>query len=259
VSPSRRGTAVRASLACLAASLLAACGGDRPARDSITVYAAASLRDVLPAVARAWESQGGLPVRFSFDATSRIVPQVLEGAPADAVVCADAPWMDALEEAGMVAPGSRVAIATNELVFVTAVGRPPPESPAGLPGDLAQVALAGENVPAGRYARAALETAGVWGAVEPRVVRAGDVRLALAWVSSGEADGGVVYRTDARSDPRVAVAFAFPAGSHPPVAYPAAVVRGARRAAEAVRFLGFCAGSRGAAILREHGFLPGAP
>lgn len=226
----------------------------------LTVFAAASLTDVLPEIATAWEANGGVPVRFSFAATSKLVAQVIEGAPADVVVTADEDWMRQLEASAGLEPGSRTVLARNELVFVVAsdVSRAPTAA-AELPGALRRIALAGEHVPAGKYAKTALERAGVWTRVAPRVVRADDVRLALRWVSSGEAEGGVVYRTDARADAGVRTAFAFPPDPAAPIVYPAGTVRGAARAADAARFLAFCRGETARGVFARHGFLPPEP
>lgn len=250
-------------LAALALAL-PACGSpaDAPtgAPSAITVFAAASLSDVLPEIAAAWKADGGAGVRFSFGATSKLVPQVIEGAPADALVSADTAWMERLESAGKADAAARVVLAENALVFIVpADAQAAPASVSDLPGALGKVALAGANVPAGRYAQAALEAAQVWTAVGPRVVRAEDVRLALRWVAGGEVDGGVVYRTDARADPKVRVAFAFPADGHPPIVYPAAAIRGARGEADAARFLAFCRAPTARAIFAKHGFLPPTP
>jgi molybdate transport system substrate-binding protein len=226
----------------------------------LTVFAAASLTDVLPEIATAWKADGGAEVRFSFGATSKLVPQVIEGAPADVLVSADEAWMDKLNEAGKMEPGSRVVLARNELVFVVPKqAAAAPKSASELPGTLKKIALAGENVPAGKYAKSALEKAGVWAAVEPRVVRGEDVRLTLRWVSGGDADGGVVYRTDAMADSSVKVAFAFPAASHAPIVYPAAVIKGTARAADAARFLAFCRSAKARAMMEKHGFLLSTP
>ncbi len=232
----------------------------QPPPTPLTVFAAASLTDVLPEIAMAWRADGGTDVRFSFGATSKLVPQVTEGAPADVLVSADEAWMDKLNEAGKVEPRTRVILARNSLVFVVpADAAKAPAAPGELPGTMKKIALAGENVPAGKYAKAALETSRVWAAVEPHVVRAEDVRLTLKWVSGGDADGGVVYRTDARADPAVKIAFEFPEASHAPIVYPAAVVTGSAQAKDAARFLEFCRGAKARAILEKHGFLPPTP
>lgn len=249
----------RIALGLAVASCLAACGRSATPSPRLTVFAAASLTDVLPEVAAAWKEEGGVEIAFSFGSTSKLVPQILEGAPADVLVSADEAWMDRLAAGGKADAGSRVVLVRNELVFVVPKGTArPPSSPGGLPGPFGKIALAGEHVPAGRYAKAALEHAGVWAAVAPRVVRADDVRMTLRWVSAGETDGGVVYRTDALADPKVVVAFVFAADTHPPITYPGAVVVGSPRAADAARFLAFCRGERAQALFARRGFAPAA-
>jgi molybdate transport system substrate-binding protein len=242
-------------------TLLSACGSptnEKPA--PITVFAAASLTDVMPELASAWKADGGGEVRFTFGSTSQLVRQVTEGAPADALVSADEAWMDKLDAAGKAGKGSRAILARNELVFIVPAGATAtPATAAALPGDLKRIALADVEVPAGKYAKAALEKAGVWAAVEPRVVRGKDVRVALTWVATADADGGIVYRTDAKAEAKVKVAFAFPAGSHPPIVYPGSVVAGSARAADAARFLTFCRSAKARTILEKFGFIPPTP
>lgn len=224
--------------------------------EPILVLAAASLTDVLPRLAEAWESAGGRGVRFSFAATSRLAPQALQGAPADVFVSADLQWMDWLRERGGVR-GTPRTLFRNALVVVVPAGRSDaPRSPGELARDTGVVALAGENVPAGRYARAALEGAGVWSAVGPRVVRGGSVRGALEWVARGEAAAGIVYATDARADPSVEVAFRFVGEAAPTVTYSGAVVAGADDPDQGEAFLEFLGGPAAAAILTGAGFQP---
>jgi molybdate transport system permease protein len=232
--------------------------GSPAADSSILVLAAASLSDVLPMVAQAWEAGGGIPVRFSFGATSRLAPQTVRGAPADLFFSADGQWMDWVEARGGVAEGTRVALLRNRLVVVVPSGssfHPGSASELTVPS-LEHLALAGENVPAGRYARSALEAEGVWGALEPRIVRAGNVRRALEWVALGEVDAAVVYATDATVEGRVRMGFSFPAEAHLPIVYPAAVLDGAPFAKAAGEFLEFCGGPEAAGIFREAGFEP---
>ncbi len=153
--------------------LFSACGHEKKSHPDITVYAAASMTDALGEIAKAWRAESGVGVTFSFGATSKLVPQIKEGAPADALVSADEAWMDKLVEAGNADTASRVIIARNELVFIVPAGAAKvPASSADLPGDLQLIALAGENVPAGTYAKTSLEKADVWAAVQPRVRRA---------------------------------------------------------------------------------------
>lgn len=242
-----------------------AVSGDRPAAgadSALLVLAAASLTDVLPRVAEVWERDGGVPIRFSFDATSRLAPQALQGAPADLFFSADEEWMDWVGERDGLLPDTRVDLLENALVVVVPAGGSfLPRGPAGLLDPAVRhLAVAGENVPAGRYAQAALESSGVWGAVRGRVVRAGNVRGALEWVALGEAQAGIVYRTDAQAEPRVRVAFAFPPESHPSIVYPAAVLRRAPLPQVARAFLAFCQSRTGGQIFRGEGFsLLGGP
>ncbi len=222
----------------------------------MTVLAAASLADALPAVATAWRAAGGAPVRASFDATSRLAAQVEQGVPADVFIAADTAWMNDLAAHGRIDPATRTDLLGNTLVVVVARdGSFAPTTPSALAGPgLRRLALAGENVPAGRYALAALRSTGVWESLAPRVVRADNVRAAMAWVTRGEADAAVVYRTDALADARARVAFAFAPQAHPPVVYPAAVLRGAARPQEAARFLAFCRSAVGRAVFVRAGF-----
>ncbi len=222
------------------------------------VLAASSLQDVLPVVARAWSAAGGGPLRFSFDATSRLAPQILRGAPADVFISADEVWMRWLEERGVVDGASIRPVATNQLVFVVPRGAPdPPGDPRSIAAaDLARIALAGENVPAGRYARAALERVDVWSALEPRVIRGGSVRGTLEWVARAEADGGIVYRTDALAEERVSVAFAFEGEDDPAPSYPAAVTARSEYPEAAQAFLDFLRGAEALALFEAAGFGP---
>jgi molybdate transport system permease protein len=226
--------------------------------EALVVLAASSLQDVLPVVARAWDAQGGVPVRFNFDATSRLAPQVLRGAPADVFVSADDVWMRWLEERGGVDGPSIRRVATNQLVFVVPTGVPDPPVDLGsiARADLARIALAGENVPAGRYARAALESVGAWSSVEPRVVRGGSVRGTLEWVARAEADGGIVYLSDALAEERVSLAFAFEGEDFPRPAYSGAVATRTESRETAEAFLDFMSGAEAVALFSSSGFGP---
>lgn len=235
--------------------------GSQESDASLLVLAAASLTDVLPRVAARWEEAEGTAVRFSFDATSRLAPQVLQGVPADLFFSADEAWMDWVAERGGIEEDSRVSLLANELVLVVPSRSDfRPGDPADLVSpNLDRLALAGENVPAGRYGRSALESLGIWESVADRVVRAGNVRGALEWAARGEVNAAVVYRTDALAEPRVEVAFTFPQDTHPPITYPAAVVRGAPEEAAARRFLAFCETPAAREVFRASGFLGPGP
>jgi molybdate transport system substrate-binding protein len=225
----------------------------------LTVFAASSMTEALEQVAAAWVAEGNMPVRFSFDASSRLARQIEAGAPADVYVSADQEWMDYLDAAGRIVPGSREVLVGNTLVAVVPKheARQALRAQDLLVGQGGRLALAGESVPAGRYAREALKHEGAWAALEGRVVNADNVRVALGWVASGEADAGVVYATDARSEARVRVAFTFPSSAHPPIEYAAAVVTQTADLDDATRFMAYLNDDSALLLFRAAGFSSG--
>lgn len=239
---------------CLLAALGMLLAGAACAQTTL-VFAAASLKNALDEAAASF-TQGKVAV--SYGASSTLARQVENGAPADLFISADREWMDYLDKKGLLAPGTRRDLLGNRLVLIAPAARPAKLDPA--PGFPIARALAGgrlaladpAGVPAGKYAKAALEKLGVWDDVAGRLAPAENVRAALAFVARGEAPLGIVYATDAREEPRVMVAGVFPEDTHPPIVYPAAVLRGARPGAQA--FLGFLASPPAKAIFRRHGF-----
>lgn len=221
----------------------AALAGRADAADTVMVFAAASLGDVLTALAPHL-GRGGAQLRFSFAASSTLARQIEQGAPADIFVSADDDWMDYLVQKKRVVAESRRVVARNRLVVVQR-GAPaavePAESTEALRAALLPSAgldriATGDpaHVPVGRYAQAALTQLGLWALVEPRLVRADNVRSALAFVERGEASAGIVYATDALLSRQVRAVARFPEASHPPIRYPAALVAGAAPAARGV-------------------------
>jgi molybdate transport system substrate-binding protein len=240
--------------------ILAACPTLSIAGTTLRVLAASSLTDVMPQLTKEFrKSHSDVEFQLSFDASSRLARSLEAGAPAELFFSADREWMDFVEKHGQLAPDTRRDLVGNELVAIVpaASNAKPPAKAADL-GDARfhKIALAGENVPVAKYARAALEKLGAWTAVEPKVVRADNVRAALAWVAQGEADAGIVYRTDAHNEKRVRVAFVFAAATHPPIVYPAAALKSAdaSQLAAARAFLDFCASQDAATIWRAQGF-----
>jgi molybdate transport system substrate-binding protein len=229
---------------------------DPPAH--LLVFAAASLTDALGEIGAEYETRMRRSVTFSFAASSVLARQIEAGARADLFVSADEEWMDYLQQRGLVAPQSRRDIAGNRLVLIALAEsdvRVDIDDAVALGAALGSGRLSiadPDIVPAGRYARASLEKLGAWKTVEGRLARAENVRVALAYVARGEAPLGIVYATDARIEPRVRVVAAFPASSHPPIRYPAALTRSA--SAHAADLLDFIVGPRGRAILARHGF-----
>jgi molybdate transport system substrate-binding protein len=240
-----------------ALALVLLLAGSAPAAERAPlIAAAASLADVLPKAASAYEKSGGVHVEFTFDATSRLARQIEEAAPIDGFISADEEWMDALQKKGLIDAATRFDLLTNRLVAVVAASSTVKlENASGLAkAAVKHLALAGEAVPAGKYAKAALASEDAWKDVETKVVRADNVRGALRWVASGEAEAGIVYETDASAEPRVRVAFVFPESSHPPIVYPFAAVKGAAKAGDAAAFLAFCRGPEASRLFRQAGF-----
>jgi molybdate transport system substrate-binding protein len=223
------------------------------------VLAAASLQESLSAAADAFAAQGNARPVVSFGASSALGRQIGAGAPADMFISADAAWMDTLAANKLIQPASRATLVTNRLVLVAPAARPlkldikPGFALAAALGD-GKLAMADpDSVPAGKYGKAALTSLGVWTAVEPKVVRGENVRAALAFVSRGAARAGIVYATDARADPGVTVTGVFPANSHPPIAYPLAILARSTNPG-AVKFAAFLRSDAGNAIFRRYGF-----
>ena len=215
------------------------------AEPPLTVFAAASLKESMDAAAALYESETGTPIRVSYAASSTLARQIEQGAPADVFFSADLEWMDYLQQRGHIDNASRHNLLGNWLVLVA-----PADSRASVDlrraGALEQALGDGRlavgqtaSVPAGKYARAALESLGMWNALQPRLAESDSVRSALLLVARGEAPLGIVYASDARAEPRVRVVATFPAGSHPRIVYPVAAVKGPQtaRAAAFVRWL----------------------
>lgn len=235
------------------------------ARERVLVFAAASTVDALGASIAQYRKTTSDDVRISFAATSALARQIEHGAPADLFLAANPGWMDRLGARGLIAPDSRRALFGNRLVLIA-----PRESPLSVhlapkldlaarigPGN--RIAIADpDHVPAGIYAKAALEKLDMWPAVAGRLARTRDVRAALALVARGEAAAGIVYGTDAMANRAVRVLDLFPESSHPTITYPLAIVAGRDR--PPVRALyHFLLSAEARAIHASFGFLGATP
>jgi molybdate transport system substrate-binding protein len=234
-----------------------ATAADRP---PITVYAAISLTNVLDELGAEYRRATGVPVKFSYAASSVLARQIEAGGQADAFVSADQEWMDYLDRRALIRRDTRVDVAGNALVLIA-----PADSgvalriAAGFPlaaalGNGRLASADPESVPAGRYAKAALTALAVWPEVQGRIAGAENVRAALAFVARGETPLGVVYATDAQAEPKVRVVDTFPTDTHPPITYPGAAI--ANAGPEAQAFVRFLAGPRAQAVFAKYGFRP---
>ena len=223
----------------------------------LTVSAAASLTTAFKELGPAFEAQHpGRTVRFNFAASDALLAQIAKGAPVDVFASADQDTMDKAQAQNLLVAGTRRNFANNTLVLIG-----PADSPVALKtlGDLARpevkrLALGKpEGVPAGRYAKGALEAAQLWPAVEAKAVYAINVRQALDYVARGEVEAGFVYATDAAAQKdKVKVAFTVPTAT--PISYPIAAVAGGPNAEAARKFVEFVVSPAGQAVLAKHGF-----
>ncbi len=229
------------------------------ARDQeLLVFAAASLTNALDEIGAAYTRQTQRPVKFSYAASSALARQLEAGARADVFFSADIEWMDYAQAHKLIDRSSRRNVLSNRLVLVA-----PADSRAELkiaPGFALAAALGNgrlatgdpDTVPAGRYARSALMSLGVWNEVATRLVRADNVRSALAFIARGETPLGIVYETDARIEKRVRIVDFFPADSHPPVVYPVAMTAEARPSAR--QFIEFLQSAAAQQAFERYGF-----
>ena len=224
----------------------------------LTVFAAASLKESLDEATAAYQRASGTPVQVSYAASSALARQIEQGAPAQVFASADLEWMDYLQQRDLVDVASRHNLLGNRLVLVA-----PQASTATVdlskPGSIAAVLGEGRlaigqtaSVPAGKYSRAALESLGQWNSVSTHLAESESVRAALMLVARGETPLGIVYASDAKAEPRVRVVATFPAGSHPPIVYPVAALRGAPSSASA--FVRWLSSPAARAIFERRGF-----
>jgi molybdate transport system substrate-binding protein len=224
----------------------------------LNVAAAASLTDALQEIKAAYESSGGDTIVLNLGASSALARQIEEGAPVDLFLSADEAHMDALEKRGRVLAGTRRSVLSNTLVVVVpADGTLRIASPADLVNPrLRHLALAEpRSVPAGIYAREYLRGLKLWDQVVDRVVPTENVRGALAAVETGNADAGIVYKTDAGISEQVRIAYEVPRAEGPRISYPFAVIAGSKRREAARRFLAYLESPAALAVFARYGFL----
>ncbi len=222
------------------------------------VSAAVSLTEPLERAADDFERESGIAVELNLAGSSTLAAQILVGAPVDLFISADERQMDRVAAESLVDAETRVVLLSNRLAVVTPAGEgAAPGDAAGLQAEAFRRIAIGDpaGVPAGVYARRYLASLGLWDALAPRTVPTRSVRAALAVVEAGDADAGIVYRTDARSSDEVAVAFEVPEDEGPAIAYPAAVLADAPNRAGAARFLAYLQSAAGCDAFRQAGFI----
>ena len=238
--------------------LVSICAGVRLCGADIHVFAAASLTDSLKQIATAYEKQTGDRLVFNFGASSFLARQLEEGAPADIFFSADEAKMDGLQAKGLIVQTTRKSRLSNALVVVVASEQ---GAPIATPKDLAtdkvkRLALAEpRTVPAGIYAKAYLEKQSLWGMVQSKVVPTENVRSALAAVEAGNAEAGIVYKTDAAISKKVRVVYEVPTRDTPGISYPIALVKEAKHPEAATRFLKHLDSPEAKQVFERFGFI----
>ncbi len=249
---------IAAAAACIAvAAALPFPAGAQP--KSVTVFAAASMKNALDDVDAAFTQQSGIDVVASYDASSALMKQIEGGAPADVFVSADLKWMDYGAQKKLIKDDTRVNLLGNTLVLIAGKDSRIDHVTIAPGFDLAKLAGDGriatgdvQAVPVGIYARAALQKLGVWSAVEPKMAMTSNVRAALVLVARGEAPLGIVYATDAKVEPGVKIVGTFPDSSHDPIIYPVAATIKAKP--DAAAYLLFLRSGAARAIFERYGF-----
>jgi len=224
----------------------------------ILVFAAASLTDAIQEASGSYEKTAHVTVKSSFDSSSVLARQIEAGAPADVFFSADTKWMEYLQSRNLIQAASRKDLLGNRLVLIGPAQSPiqlkiAPHFPLAAALGKGKLATGDpDSVPAGRYARSALTTLGVWDEVAPQLARAENVRVALLYVARGEAPLGIVYASDALADKSVRVVDTFPADTHEPIVYPIALTTHAK--SQAAAFVAYLAGPHGHDIFVKYGF-----
>jgi molybdate transport system substrate-binding protein len=227
-------------------------------KQEILVAAAASLKDVFEDIGLAFEKEhADLQLRFQFAASGVLQHQIEQGAPVDLFISAATKQMEALEQKHLLVKGSVQQLFSNELVLIVPSDQTPPRSLSELKKPQYKRLALGEarSVPAGQYAEAWLQKAGLHDDLRDRLVPASNVRQVLTFVESGNVHAGFVYASDARTSRKVKVALRAEASMHPPIVYPLGMIQRSRKKNEAQLFVQFLQRAEARRILLQHGFL----
>jgi len=260
----RRFNALFLAFAIAAAALPRSGFAQQPAAPKATskgpvVFAAASMKTALDAVAAAWTADTGKSPSIVYASSAVLAKQIEQAAPADIFISADLTWMDYLDKAKLIRSGTRRNLLGNALVLIEPADVnvdlkiAPGFDLAGATGDGKVAVCTIASCPGGIYAKEALEKLGVWANVEPKLAQADNIRNALMLVSRGEARFGIVYATDAKADPSVKVVGVFPEATHSPIVYPVALVEASKNP-DAARFLAYLSSQAATKILIGQGF-----
>ncbi|WP_134705175.1 molybdate ABC transporter substrate-binding protein [Ammoniphilus sp. YIM 78166] len=224
----------------------------------LMVSSAASLTDALHELKPLFEEQHPhISLVINFGSSGKLAKQIEQGAPSDVFLSASKKDMDTLEAGDFIRKETRADFSKNKLVLITNLDKPMEASSfESIPVDQIQHMAIGEpdTVPAGRYAKEALERIGLWPALQGKLVLGSDVRQVLTYVSSGNADLGVVYASDAVTTPKIKILAEANSDWHQPIVYPGAVITASSHQEEAQAFMTFLLGKQGRETLVKYGF-----
>ncbi|AHF89189.1 molybdate ABC transporter substrate-binding protein [Opitutaceae bacterium TAV5] len=251
--------ALARTLALTLALTLAATAGVTALAADLTVFAAASLSDALRELAPGYTRATGDKLRFNLASSGALTRQIREGAPADVIISADELRVDQLENGGLLLAGTRRTVLANTLVLVVAADRP---APVATMADLAKpevrrVAFGDPaTVPVGTYSKEYLGKLGLWDGLQSKTVFVDNVRAVLAAVEAGNADAGIVYKTDALISKKVKIAVEVPLAEGPSITYPAAVIKATKSPEASKKFAAWLSTPEAQAVFAKYGFLP---
>jgi molybdate transport system substrate-binding protein len=237
--------------------LFHACGGGGERKDVLYVYAAASMQNALEELNDLYRREHGVKIVLNGGSSGTLSMQIEQGGRCDVFLSAGEQEMDRLDELGLVDRETRFNLLSNQLVLIVPAGEDGVRTPADLKGEAVQhLSIAHpESVPAGRYAKEWLEHAGLWAAVQPKLLPGTDVRAALSQVEFGGAEAGIVYRTDAAVSSKVEIAYAVPLQEGPEILYPAAALTDRPRRQQSLDYLAFLRSKEARAVFERFGFL----
>lgn len=223
--------------------------------DDINVFAASSLMDALSSIGNQYAKETSARARFSFDSSSRLAKQISEGAKADMFFSADKDWNNFLEEKKRVNPENSADVLTNELSLITHISNPLEVKDLATLGQIKfkTICLASETVPAGKLAYETLKKTDIYSGIKSRIVQGDNARNVLAWVAKNEADLGIVFMTDAKSDKNVKELLRIPSHLHSPIIYKLSLV-GNHPSKEAFSFYRYLQGKTARSIFEGYGF-----
>ncbi|MEA5572902.1 molybdate ABC transporter substrate-binding protein [Calothrix sp. UHCC 0171] len=252
------GAAVASLLLTLSLSFLPSSNVVAQSNGTVLVSAAASLKDVMEEINTAYkQSNPGVTIKYNFGASGALLQQIQQGAPVDVFISAAKRQVDTLEQSGQLVAGTRGVLAKNRLVLIV------PKSVTGVTSffnltrdNIKKIAI-GEprSVPAGQYAEQVLQKLGIYNKVKAKFVYANNVRQVLAAVEAGNADAGLVYRTDAKISDKVKVVVAADEKYHSPIVYPMAVLKRSKNVDAAKNFIQYLSREQSQGILKKYGFL----